>query len=89
MAAIPETNSSNFEEKLSGFAARHSVDPGKAVAALTDSHYTEPVERDYAEGVARGVSRTPTVFVNGTPFVERFSFDEIAKAIDDALAKSH
>jgi protein-disulfide isomerase len=89
MAAIPETNSSNFETKLSGFVARHSLDPGQAVAALTESRYTEPVERDYAEGVARGVSRTPTVFVNGKPFVETFSFDEIAKAIDDALAKAH
>jgi protein-disulfide isomerase len=46
----------------------------------------ELVERDMAHGVARGVVHTPTVFVNGKPFVETFPAAEISKAIDDARA---
>jgi protein-disulfide isomerase len=44
------------------------------------------VEKDCQEGVARGVSRTPTVFVDGEPFVETFTFEQLSKAIDAALA---
>jgi protein-disulfide isomerase len=44
------------------------------------------VEQEYREGVARGVSRTPTVFVNGEPFIETFTYEEISKGIDAALA---
>ena len=32
--------------------------------------------------MARGVAKTPTVFVNGTPFVETFTAEEISKGID-------
>ena len=49
------------------------------------SQSTQLVEDDYQEGIARGVSKTPTVFVNGEPFVETFKADEIAKAIQTAL----
>jgi protein-disulfide isomerase len=43
------------------------------------------VEEDLQDGIARGVARTPTVFVNGEAFVEPSTPDEIAKAIDAAL----
>jgi protein-disulfide isomerase len=76
----------NFNDKLSEFAKLHAIDPAAALAALDDKKLTDLIEQDYQEGVARGVSRTPTVFVNGEPFVERFSFEEISKAIDAALA---
>jgi protein-disulfide isomerase len=76
----------NFNDKLSEFAKSHAIDPAAALTALDDKKLADLVEQDYQEGVARGVSRTPTVFVNGEPFVERFSFEEISKAIDAALA---
>jgi protein-disulfide isomerase len=44
------------------------------------------VEKDYQEGVARGIAHTPTVLVNGKPFVETFAFEEVAAAIDAELA---
>jgi protein-disulfide isomerase len=44
------------------------------------------VEKDVQEGVARGVAKTPTVFVDGTPFIETFTFEELSKALDAALA---
>jgi protein-disulfide isomerase len=46
------------------------------------------VEKDYQDGVGRGIIHTPTVLVNGAPFVETFTFEEIAKGIDAALAQA-
>ncbi len=85
LASIAETNAANFNDRLAEFARGHGIQPAAAVAALDDPKYADAVERDYQEGVSRGIVHTPTVLVNGTPFVERFSFEEIAKALDDAL----
>ena len=62
--------------------------PEEALAALDNPHYAELVEKDYQEGVGRGVVHTPTALVNGTPFIETFTFEEISKGIDDALAQA-
>ncbi|MGE5567738.1 MAG: DsbA family protein [Rhodospirillales bacterium] len=75
----------DFNEKLAAFAKENGCDPAKAVAALDNPDYAAAVEADFQDGIARGVSRTPTAFVNGAPFVETFTFEEISKAIDDAL----
>jgi protein-disulfide isomerase len=89
LATLRETTPANFEERLAAFAKQHGVDPNEAVRALGDAQYAALVEKDFQEGVARGVSRTPTVFIDGTPYVERFTFDEIAKGLDAALAQAN
>ncbi len=86
MAAIQETRADNFNDKLSAFARDNGVDPAQAVAALDDRRLAALVERDFQDGVARGVAKTPTVFVSGKPFIEHFSFDDISLSIEDALA---
>ena len=83
-----EITAENFDEKLAAFARKQGVDPGKAVAALADPGLAKLVEDDVQEGVARGVAKTPTVFVNGQPFIETFTFEEISKAIDQALKEN-
>ena len=88
MAGQKETNDANFNERLAGFAKAHNVEPEAAIAALANAHYAELVERDYQDGVSRGVVHTPTVFVNGRAFVETFTFEEISKGIDEALAQA-
>ena len=80
----PET----FNEKLREWAKAHGADPEKALAALNDAALAKLVQEDYEEGIARGVARTPTVFVNGEPFIETFTVEEISKAIDAALAET-
>ena len=75
-----------FPEAVRDFAQRNGADPANAVAALDDAALQKQVEEGYQEGVARGVSRTPTVFVNGERFVETFTFEEISRSIDAALA---
>ncbi len=84
--SIRATTSENFLDRLKEFAAKHGVAPERAVAALGEARYREMVDKDCQEGVARGVSRTPTVFVDGQPFVETFTFEQLSKAIDAALA---
>ena len=86
MASIERTTTENFKERLTEFARANGENPAAALAALDDSRITSLVERDFQDGVARGVVHTPTVFVSGRAFVEHVSLDEISEALDDALS---
>jgi protein-disulfide isomerase len=86
MSTIKETTPENFNDKLAEFARKNAADPAAVLAALNDPRLAGLVERDFQDGVARGVAKTPTVFVSGKPFIETFSFEDLSHAIDDALA---
>jgi protein-disulfide isomerase len=86
MAHLRQITSVNFSERLSKFAKDHGVDPAQAMEALGDTRLASLVEEDYQEGVARGIAKTPTVLVNGQPFIETFAFEDVAKAIEAELA---
>ena len=86
MNNIPNLAPETFNEKLREWAQAHGTDGAKAVAALNDPGLAKLVEEDYQDGIARGVARTPTVFVNGEPFIETFTAEQISKGIDAALA---
>ncbi len=88
MASIGQMTAEDFADRLAAFAKANGIDPAQAVAALADPKLAAAVEKDYQDGIARGVAHTPTAFVNGTPFVETFTVEEISKAIDGALAES-
>jgi protein-disulfide isomerase len=88
MANLRAITADNFNDRLSHFAQDHDVDPVKALAALSDERLAGLVEKDYQEGVARGIAHTPTVLVNGRPFIETFAVEDVAKAIDAELAAS-
>jgi protein-disulfide isomerase len=75
----------NLKAKISEFAKAHGVDGAKAVASLDDARLAALVEKDFQDGVARGVAKTPTAFVNGAPFIETFTVEEISRAIDGEL----
>ena len=89
MAGQENATPENFNQRVTQFAQAHGVAPDAALAAVSNPHYAELVEKDYQDGVSRGVVHTPTVFVNGQPFIETFTFEEISKGIDSALAQSH
>ncbi|MGH9722826.1 MAG: thioredoxin domain-containing protein [Bryobacteraceae bacterium] len=89
MEGISETTEANLAERVAAFAAKNGADAKRAAAALNDQSLGELVDKDFADGVGRGVSKTPTVFVNGVPFIESFSVAEISKAIDQALAETN
>jgi protein-disulfide isomerase len=86
MANLRQITADSFNESLSQFAKDHGVDAAAAVASLTDARLAGLVEQDYQDGVARGIAKTPTVLVNGRPFIETFLFEDVAKAIDEELA---
>lgn len=83
-AITPET----FNAHLTAFAKSHGVDPARAIAALDEVWYAKLVEDDYQEGIARGISKTPTVFVNAEAFVETFAAEDISKTIGKELESS-
>jgi protein-disulfide isomerase len=76
-----------FNQDLAGFASKHGIDGAQALDALDRADLAAAVEKDYQDGVARGVAKTPTALVNGVPFIETFTFEEISKAIDEALKR--
>jgi protein-disulfide isomerase len=80
-----EITSENFREKLSAWAGAHGVDPAKLAAGLDDEALAAAVEADYQDGIARGIAHTPTVLVNGEPFIETFTFEEISQGIERAI----
>ncbi len=75
----PET----LPEHIRAFASAHGLDH-LAGALAANPALEAAVEADYQMGVARGVSKTPTVFVGETPFIEVFTVEEISQAIDEA-----
>lgn len=72
-------------QHVAQFARQFGSDPIKAVDAMKDPALNKLVEDDFQEGLARGVTKTPTVFVEGQPFVETFTLAEISQGIDAAL----
>jgi len=86
LAHQSEIDALNFTEILAHFAKQHGIDPDQAIQALQDAKLAAAVQRDMAEGIERGVSKTPTVFVKDQAFVEHFSYHSIASAIEAALA---
>jgi protein-disulfide isomerase len=88
MGDIQAVNEAGFESWLIGYAHKRGLDPQQVLDSLSSGDYARLVEKDFQDGVARGVAKTPTAFVNGAPFIETFTFEEISKAIDTALAES-
>lgn len=80
----PETFSAYF----AAFAKRNGIDAAKAAAALNDPALGALVQKDYEDGVARGIAHTPTALVNGAPFIETITFEEISAGIESALKES-
>lgn len=86
MAAQSNITLENFRDHVTAFASAHKADAAKAVEALNNETLSALVEASYREGVARGVVRTPTVLVDGDPFVETFLVSDIVRSIERELA---
>ena len=86
LANLDKIEAEDLASWIASFARQYAVDPVKAVASMSSASLAAQVEKDLAEGVARGVAKTPTVFVDDEPFVETFTFEAISHAIEAALA---
>lgn len=74
----------NFMEKLVQFAKAHDVDVEKMMVGMKDAALQAAVDKEFREAVARGIGKTPTVLVDGEPFIESFTFKDIAASLDKA-----
>ena len=84
MANQAQITPDNFTEKLVQFAMAHELDVEKMMAGIKDPAISMAVDKEFREAVARGIGKTPTVLVDGEPFVESFTFKAIAASLDRA-----
>ncbi|MDP9054339.1 MAG: DsbA family protein [Acidobacteriota bacterium] len=72
---------------LGEFAARNHLDSKAIVDALEDARLNALVDQDRQGAEARGVRSTPTVYVGGLSFIETIVYEDVARALDQALGK--
>jgi protein-disulfide isomerase len=76
----------NLKQWLVEFAARNHLNQDGITGALNDQRLATLVDQDRQAAVARGVTKTPTAYVGGVAFVENIIYEDLARAIDEALA---
>ena len=81
-------SSSLSATSLKAMAVELKLDSTKFDACLDTQKYKDKVLADLAEGVSKGVSGTPTVFVEGQKLVGAQPFSVFKTAIDAELAKN-
>jgi protein-disulfide isomerase len=69
------------------FASRNNLDRKGILDSLSDQRLAAIVDQERQAAVARGISHTPTAFVGGLSFEETILYEDLARAIDEALAK--
>jgi protein-disulfide isomerase len=72
---------------LEEFASRNNLDRSGIVASLSDQRLATLVDQDRLAAAARGISKTPTAFVGGQSIVETIIYEDLARVLDEALAK--
>lgn len=77
--------SANLPTWLSDFASRNHLDPKGIVDSLNDPRLNSLVDQDRQAAEARGVTSTPTVYVGGLSFKDPIIYEDVARALDDAL----
>lgn len=85
---VKTTTLDTLPDRVREFAAETGVDADLVLTALNDETLAAAVDADIREGQARGVTKTPTVFVNGEAFVETFTLEELTAGIEKALAQT-
>ncbi|HET7789260.1 MAG TPA: thioredoxin domain-containing protein [Gemmatimonadales bacterium] len=71
-----------------GFAQSLGLDLAKYDACVSANTYAGRIQASYAEGEARGVNGTPTLFINGVEYTgSNRTSDGIQAVVDDLLKK--
>ena len=74
-------------DDLKNYAKQLGLDEAKFDECISQHRFKDVIEADLKAGEGASVSGTPAFFINGLPVAGVRSIDEIAKAIDDELAK--
>jgi protein-disulfide isomerase len=67
------------------FAARNKLSDQGITAAMTDPRLSAIVDGDVQIATTRGITKVPTVVVGNKTFSETIVYDDVARAIDQAL----
>lgn len=88
LANLGQIRAEELSAWVAAFARQFAIDPVKAIESMRQPALMAQVDKDSAEAVARGVTKTPTIFVDGEPFVETFTLEAITQGIESAIAKA-
>ncbi len=77
----------SFRVWIREFARRNQLDEVAIEKSITDSRLLGLIDQDYMAAVARGVSKTPSVYVGNQPFIEIVIYEDLAKALDVELGR--
>ena len=69
------------------FALRNKLSEQGIVAAMSDQRLATTVDQDVEMATARGIRKIPSVHVAGQSFEETIVYDDVARALDQALAR--
>lgn len=62
---------------------------GEFSTCLNTGRYREEVRKDLQDGLALGITSTPTFFINGRPLIGAQPLAEFSRLIDPLLSKTH
>jgi protein-disulfide isomerase len=80
-------NQSSLEvDHLKRYAAELGLSTGEFTACLDQGRFTAGVREDLTQGMAEGVTATPTFFVNGRMLAGAQPFEAFKTLIDEELA---
>ena len=82
---IERIRQSGFEVVLKQWCGYYNLNPMQMIAGLADKQLALNVESSHQQGVARGVKKTPTVFIGDEVLIETFTAEELSQAIERAL----
>jgi protein-disulfide isomerase len=71
--------------KYADLAGEVDADPDTVRTAAVEKQYADTVQADRSDGVDRGVQGTPAIFVDGGSPLDRYSYETVSSAIEDAL----
>jgi protein-disulfide isomerase len=85
-----ENQNAFSDKRLVAFAETLGLDLDAFNKCFQANTYKDAIESDIAAGKMKGVTGTPSVFVNGEQLTPGYvpSFEQISQAVDAALAKS-
>lgn len=76
----------NPEQVFAGLAGNLGLDEAKFAACLEEGRYTDKVAADYQQGLADGISSTPSFLIDGAPLTGAQPFAAFQQQIDYYLA---
>jgi protein-disulfide isomerase len=80
------SEASNVGFVFSAYASSLGLDPVRFQEDVKSPEVRERVLADGAEGTARGVQNTPTIFINGREAKAAFTLGKLQEAVEEALA---